>query len=317
MNWVDIAIGIVFLLCIWSGWHRGFILGSLDLLLWAGSLIGGYIFYPYTARGLDRLFDIGVWLLPLAFIITTIIARLLLGFIAGFVTRLIPPDVYEGTVNKFLGIIPGAINGWIFSIILSALLLALPLKDSVTRETRNSRFAPRLAMQSEWANKKLAPVFDNAVRQTMNSLTVNPKSHDKVELSFKTTDVEVRADLEAEMLELVNKERVKEGLKPLKADPELTVVARKHSQDMFARGYFAHVNPDGKDPFQRMDAANVKYKTAGENLALAQTLQIAHTNLMNSPGHRANIMSPDFGRLGIGILDGGFYGLMISQEFRE
>jgi uncharacterized protein YkwD len=66
-----------------------------------------------------------------------------------------------------------------------------------------------------------------------------------------------------------------------------------------------------------MKAAHIRFINAGENLALAQTLQIAHTNLMNSPGHRANILSPAFGRLGIGILDGGYYGIMISQEFRN
>ena len=81
--------------------------------------------------------------------------------------------------------------------------------------------------------------------------------------------------------------------------------------------FFGHDNPDGKDPFDRMKAANVRFMAAGENLALAQTVEIAHTNLMNSPGHRANILKPQFGRLGIGILDGGFYGLMISQEFRD
>jgi len=119
------------------------------------------------------------------------------------------------------------------------------------------------------------------------------------------------------MLEMMNEERAKEGLKPLQADPEMAAVARAHSKDMFARGYFAHNNPDGQDPFDRMEAAKVKFRTAGENLALAQTLEIAHTNLMNSPGHRANIMNPAFGRVGIGVLDGGFYGLMISQEFRD
>ena len=66
-----------------------------------------------------------------------------------------------------------------------------------------------------------------------------------------------------------------------------------------------------------MRDADVRFTAAGENLALAQTLEIAHRNLMNSPGHRANIMSPAFGRVGIGIMDGGFYGLMISQEFRD
>lgn len=317
MNWVDIAIVCIMLLAIWFGWHRGFILGSLDLLTWAGSLVLAYLFYPYTAAGMNRVFDFGVWLLPLAFILTVIIARIVIGLITRFITRVIPDRHNHGVANRFLGMIPGAINGWIYAIIISALLLALPLRDSITKETRESRLGVRLAMQSEWANKKLAPVFDEAVRHTMNSLIVHPASNEKVPLGFTYDNAEPRPDLEMKMLVLVNKERAKAGLKPLSADPEMTRVARSHSKDMFSRGYFAHNNPDGKDPFDRMKAANVRFRTAGENLALAQTLEIAHTNLMNSPGHRANILRPEYGRLGIGILDGGFYGLMISQEFRD
>ena len=317
MNWVDIALIFVVLLAIWFGWHRGFILGSLDLLTWAGSLILGYLFYSYTAEGMQRLFDFGIWLLPLAFIITVIFGRILIGLITRFIIRAIPERANHVTFNKFLGIIPGVINGWIYAIILSALLLALPLRDSITQETRNSKLGVKLAMQSEWVNKKLAPVFDEAIRHTMNSLIVHPASNDKVPLGFTHDDPTVRPDLEMKMLALVNRERAKAGLHALKPDPQMTMVARAHSRDMFARGYFAHDNPDGKDPFDRMRAANVRFLAAGENLALAQTLEIAHTNLMNSPGHRANILKPEFGRLGIGVLDGGFYGLMISQEFRN
>ena len=119
------------------------------------------------------------------------------------------------------------------------------------------------------------------------------------------------------MLDLVNQERQAAGLAPLQADPELTEVARKHSADMFARGYFAHDTPEGLSPFDRMKQANVHFLTAGENLALAPTLQIAHTGLMNSPGHRANILRREFGRVGIGVMDGGMRGLMVSQEFRN
>jgi len=72
-----------------------------------------------------------------------------------------------------------------------------------------------------------------------------------------------------------------------------------------------------KDPFDRMRDAHVRFTLAGENLALAQTLPIAHEGLMNSPGHRENILRTGFGRVGIGILDGGLYGIMISQEFRN
>ena len=119
------------------------------------------------------------------------------------------------------------------------------------------------------------------------------------------------------MLELVNGERIAAGLRPLAPDAELAEVARQHSTDMFARGYFAHATPEGRDPFERMRAANIRFDTAGENLALAPTLQIAHTGLMNSPGHRANILQPDFGRVGIGIMDGGIHGLMVTQDFRN
>ncbi|MEI9946021.1 MAG: CvpA family protein [Chitinophagaceae bacterium] len=317
MNWIDLGLAIIVLLAIMSGWKRGFILCSLDLLIWIGSLVLGYLFYPFTAKGLEKIFNESVWLLPVAFLLTALVARILLGLVKKYIVRSIPERTNQNTFNKFLGIIPGAINGLIACIIVSAILLSLPLKDGITTETRNSRFAGELAMKSEWANRKLAPVFDKAVRQTMNSLTVSPESHEKVSLSFKYDKPVVRPFLEIEMLKMVNEERIKHGLKPLEADPQMAFVARTHSRDMFLRGYFAHDNPDGKNPFDRMRDANIIFSAAGENLALAQTVEIAHMNLMNSPGHRANILNPAFGRLGIGILDGGFYGLMISQEFRD
>ena len=87
--------------------------------------------------------------------------------------------------------------------------------------------------------------------------------------------------------------------------------------DKFARSYFSHISPEWENTFDRMREGGVKFLTAGENLALAQTLHIAHSGLMNSPGHRANILHPSFGRAAIGVLDGGIYGLMITQTFRN
>jgi uncharacterized protein YkwD len=317
MNWVDLTLVVIVLLAVWAGFHRGFILGSLDLLGWAGSFVTAYILYDYTKQLLEKVANLGVWLLPLSFLLTLILFRLIFGFITGQLTRRLPDSSHRSLVNKSLGIIPGAINGVIIAIVISALLLAVPLHHGINRETRESQWATHLAMQSEWANKKLAPVFDEAVRHTMNSLTVNPASHEKVSLDFTYSKGKIRPFLEIKMLELVNEERRKHGLPPLKPDPELTAVARAHSDDMLKKGYFAHESPDGRSPFDRMRDAQVKFTTAGENLALAQTLEIAHTNLMNSPGHRANILHPAFGRLGIGVIDAGFYGLMISQEFRN
>lgn len=317
MNWVDLILIVIVILSIIAGWYRGFISGILGLATWAGSFFIAYISYPYVADLLGNIFNAGPWLLPIAFLLMAIVTGTLLSILSGYILRNIPVQSHINPANRVLGIIPGAITGYLYAVILSAIILALPIKDRITEEVRESRLGVQLAMQSEWANRKLAPVFDEAIRQTINSLTVKPNSDERVNLSFKVNKAVARPAYELQMLELVNKERTKHGLKPLQFDPELVPVARAHSQDMFAKGYFAHDNLEGKDPFDRMRAAGVRFRSAGENLALAQTVEIAHVNLMNSPGHRANILNPSFGRVGIGILDGGFYGLMISQEFRD
>jgi uncharacterized protein YkwD len=216
-----------------------------------------------------------------------------------------------------LGIIPGFANGLITAAIVSALLLAIPLNEGLRERARASASVNRLAVYTERLEAALHPVFGEAIAETLNLLTIRPESNERVTLPYTVAAPRPRPELEAKMLELVNGERVAAGLRPLAPDPELGQVARQHSADMFARGYFAHATPEGRDPFERMREANVRFLTAGENLALAPTLQIAHTGLMRSPGHRANILQRDFGRVGIGIMDGGIHGLMVTQDFRN
>ena len=66
-----------------------------------------------------------------------------------------------------------------------------------------------------------------------------------------------------------------------------------------------------------MEKAGIKFGAAGENIAYASTLELAHNGLMRSPGHRANILSDDFKRIGIGVMDGGIYGKMFGQDFLD
>lgn len=318
MNWIDILLIAIVLLSALSGFRKGFIVGALDLALLLGSFLFALWSYQYGSALLNKYVpSLGVWSQPLAFMLIIIFVRIILSVIINSLLRVTPKEAHQNFVNRFLGIAPGIINGVIYAIIVAALLLATPLFDGLSAATRDSRLANRLAEPAEWLENKLSPVFDEAVKRSMNKMTVEPASEKSVKLPFTVTKYKIRPDLEAKMLALVNEERAKVGLKPLKPDPEIQVVARKHSADMFARGYFSHINPDGEDPFDRIRKGGVQFRAAGENLALAQTLTIAHTGLMNSPGHRANILQPAFGRLGIAILDGGIYGLMITQNFRN
>jgi len=97
----------------------------------------------------------------------------------------------------------------------------------------------------------------------------------------------------------------------------LQPVGRAHAADMLKRGYFSHYTPEGLSPFDRMEQAGITYLYAGENLAFSPNVTLAMQGLMNSPGHRENILSEHFGRVGIGVLDAGVYGEMFVQEFRD
>ena len=318
-NAIDIVLVVLVLLSALNGWRRGFIMGLLDLLGWILSLVAGLRFYQPVARWLGARVDLWseVWDQPLAFILIAASVAGAVHLLSYALLRRLSEDVHERSLNRLFGLIPGLANGLITAAIVAALLLSVPLHEGLSERARSSALVNRLAVYTERLENALHPVFGDAIARTLNLLTVQPDSDERVNLPFTVPVSRPRPDLEAEMLRLVNTERIAAGLGALAADPELTEVARSHSADMFARGYFAHDTPEGRDPFDRIRAADVRFLTAGENLALARTVQIAHTGLMNSPGHRANILRPEFGRVGIGIMDGGMRGVMVTQNFRN
>lgn len=144
----------------------------------------------------------------------------------------------------------------------------------------------------------------------MNTQNPKPQIPDtgKANSTGLTTD-------EKEMLSLINEARAQNNVSPLSADIELTKVARIKAQDMIDNNYFSHNSPTYGSPFDMMKQFGIQYVKAGENIAGNQTVQKAHNALMNSPGHRKNILSPDYTHIGLGIRKGGSYGNMFSQMF--
>ncbi|WP_105614421.1 CAP domain-containing protein [Vallitalea okinawensis] len=145
--------------------------------------------------------------------------------------------------------------------------------------------------------------------------TPNNGQNDGAETPDANTDNGTLTDQEQEMLRLVNEARSQNGLQPLKADMELTNVARIKSQDMIDNNYFSHNSPTYGSPFDMMKDFGISYVKAAENIAGNQNSTSAHDALMNSPGHRKNILDPDMTHIGIGIQQGGQYGNMFTQMF--
>ncbi|MEZ5428926.1 MAG: CvpA family protein [Pyrinomonadaceae bacterium] len=319
MNPIDLLLIFIVLLGAALGWHRGFIAGTLDLTRWtAGVLLALALYGP-----LSRLLETAtagspVWIKPAAFLGVYFSVSLSVRMINSRLFNKLPKEIRRNPLNRGFGTLPGIFGGLILAVIASASLYSLPFSGGFQEYLDQSRLAEPLAAYSDPIETAFAPVFEDAVAETLTRrLTHYPGSHETIELPFKLDKFRPRPDLEAEMLELINRERASAGLAPLKADPEMRRVALGHSADMFRRGYFSHYTPEHKDPFERMKESDVRFRIAGENLAFSPTLKIAHTGLMNSPGHRANILRPQFGRVGIAILDGGRRGLMITQNFRN
>ncbi|MEU4468664.1 CAP domain-containing protein [Streptomyces sp. NPDC024017] len=105
----------------------------------------------------------------------------------------------------------------------------------------------------------------------------------------------------AQVLSLVNEERAKVGCSPVAASSALAGLAQSYSEDMAARGFFDHTDPDGRTPWDRAEKAGIS-NLGGENIARGQADAAAVMDAwMNSPGHRANILNCDFKTLGVGV----------------
>ncbi len=324
-NWIDILILIVVVFYGFEGYALGFYLALVDLISFIVSFVFGLLFYGFIGGILTKVF-----LMPSGF------ANAIGFFIVAFVTEIIISFVLKHLVlsmtfiaefenqpknikilNNFLGIIPAVFSGLLLLSFILTMIIALPVSTFLKHSASSSRVGSVLVTNTQGLAKDLNSVFGGAVNETLAFLTVEPKSNEVVNLNFKTANYSVDSVSEAKMYTLVNRERISRGLSTLLLWDKLTDVARNHCKDMLKRGYFSHYTPEGLSPFDRMAKADIEFTFAGENLALAPNVDLAMKGLMQSPGHRANILSADFQRVGIGAIDAGVYGQMYCQEFSD
>jgi uncharacterized YkwD family protein/spore coat assembly protein SafA len=109
----------------------------------------------------------------------------------------------------------------------------------------------------------------------------------------------------SQVFTIVNQERAKAGLRQLTSDGSLSAMAMAKAKDMYNNHYFDHTSPTYGSPFNMMTSYGIKYSYAGENIAMGQrTPQEVMTSWMNSPGHRQNILSPNYTKIGVAYYNG-------------
>lgn len=313
-NWVDLIIILVLIYFALETAGKPFILELINLAGFILAFFLSFKYYALAATALEKIFPLPHSLsLVLGFTLAWFIAETLFYFLIRTTLPKLPQ--IKLTAADTLSFIPGMLRGLIYVALFLVLLATFPIQPNLKKAVQDSKVGNLILQNSYQLERPIKSVFGDLSNESLSFLTIEPKSNERVSLGFQTNQFSIDEAAEEAMIALVNQERASRGLSTLGFDAKLRAAARNHSADMFKRGYFSHYSPEGESVVKRAEKYQIDYLVIGENLAYAPSLQLAHQGLMNSPGHRANILSPDFHKIGVGVMDGGVYGKMFTQVF--
>jgi uncharacterized protein YkwD len=317
---VDLLFLIFVAFYAYRGYRRGVLREGFDLV---GFLLGILLAVRFYAP-VGKIFElVGVgegWAAFLG-------GALIFGFFvvgAGVLSHRLHPRLIKGeqsTAFRVGGSVVASVWAASFAVFIMVLLSLTPastasqraIRDSLVGKSFLSGGSPLYSLQGYASTE--GQKFLVFLRQYFVQLEPQQNTSDEEFFNIQASqEIAVDEPAEQEILRLVNEERRKENLTLLQQHAPIREVARAHSSDMYKRGYFAHTNPDGNDPFDRIRGGGITYEFAGENLALAPTVEMVHRGLMNSPRHKENILKPEFSDLGVGVYRGPL-GFMVTQNF--
>lgn len=318
-NWIDWIIIAVVIYYIVDGWEQGFLQLVANFLSFLGSLWLAVRFHGMVGGFFIQKFGIPVtWTNVLGYLSVALVSQIALEEIFVHLFAKLPKKFGQSNTNRYLGSALSLTNALVLVSFILLLILSLPLRGTVKADIRNSSLGKQLVVLAERYGGTVTSSLEGITKEAVKFLTVEPGSEESIALDVpKSLSFSVDSGSESQMATLVNKERTDRGIGALSVDSRITKAAEGKSLDMFQRRYFSHVDPDGKNAVDRMREAGVAFTIVGENLAYAPDTQTAHQGLMNSEGHRANILDTRFHRVGIGVIDGGIYGKMFTQLFAD
>jgi uncharacterized protein YkwD len=316
---IDAAILLLIAAAMWGGYRSGFIATTYGLATWVVSFAAAVLFQTQAGQLVEKLGVLPATARPIGFVVVLVVVEALFSLAGFFALTPIVRAVHRvraiEVADRVAGILPATARAlFVMGIVLAAVVVS-PVSSDLKATVESSRIARALIDQISALQPTLAKLSGQLGESV--PLFVTRLGEDQSESLDLPNDLQLSADpvAERQMFDLVNEERGAVGLKALTWDDRLLPVARQHSEEMFRLKYFAHQSPVTGSPFERLKAAGITYSRAGENLAYAQSVSVAHRGLMQSQGHRENILRPEFTRIAIGVISAGPYGRMFTQLF--
>ena len=204
--------------------------------------------------------------------------------------------------------------------------IAVMIYNGLAKESPNEEFTDNLNEEANQYTEDSEEYFDKPYYNDDYDIEYNDNYDDNNEYrsDFNDTDTlnwidETKIDIDVfkdEVIDLVNKERQKEGISPLKYNSLLEQTAQQHSEDMVLNNFFDHTNLRGESPFDRMKNNGIDYFSAGENIACGQSSpEEVMESWMNSDGHRKNILNASYNQIGVGIAINEYGVIYWTQNF--
>lgn len=317
-NYIDLIIILILIYYVTEAFRHGFWVIMADFISFFGSLILSFRFYKYVASFLRINFSLNLSVAnAIGYLFAAIIFESALSYITGYLIHKLPERLKKHRLNRLLGILPAIGEGLVIVSFLLTLVLVLPIKPQVKTDVTDSKVGSYILEKTTFLENTVNEVFGEVINDSLTYLTIKTESKESIPLDIDKLNLKTDEKAELDLFRLVNEERRKLAITELVWDLTLIPVARDHAKDMWERKYFSHYSPENKNVGDRLNVANIKYSFAGENLALAPTTKTAHTGLMNSKGHRENILDSKFKKIGIGVIDNDFYGKMFVQVFTD
>lgn len=319
---IDFLLGLYLAGLAVRGWLRGFVRELFDL---AGLVIGVVVAFrlsgPVGGWIADRFDATPEWAqlgsgIALFFLVGTGMA--LVAHQISRVARL--PGL--NLANRLGGITLAVGWGLALVLIVASLLRALPLPPAVDDALEGSEVVEAVAGPGSPAEEWFTEVAGDdmidailALERLVGDRRVVLEEEERVEIpAAEASELSVDRAAAEQIAGLVNDARLAEGLAPLAWSEGLAAVAEAHATEMYRQGYVSHVSPTTGTVGDRVEAAGIRLRIVGENLALAPTPRAVHRGLMDSPGHRANILREEYNRVGVGAVRGPL-GLMVVEVF--
>ncbi len=248
-------------------------------------------------------------------VIYTFLIIIFWGLLFSLLLPALPKLKTHTTFFRIIGFIVGAVYGLIFAVFLGGVLPQFLLSQRAIDLVYSSQIVSVIKKQP--TAKAFKSNFLSSISPKLTQAILAPEE-DKTVLKLEipqNAQSQISSNDAAVLFRLINDARSKANREPLQQDSALDALAQNYAKTILLTNYFAHRDQQGKTPDDRAKAMQIKFDYFGENLAFAPTILVAHEGLMNSSGHRANIESPVFRRVGVAVLDVKYFGKIVVEEF--